>query len=51
MQPFERRDQAPKRVIVIGAGMAGLVAGYEGQTALKVIDAKWVFADDDQAEG
>ena len=29
MQPLERRDQAPKRVIVIGAGMAGLVAAYE----------------------
>lgn len=29
MQAFERREQAPKRVIVIGAGMAGLVAAYE----------------------
>jgi monoamine oxidase len=29
MDSFERRDQDPKRVIIIGAGMAGLVAGYE----------------------
>jgi monoamine oxidase len=29
MQPFERRDQPPRKVIVIGAGMAGLVAAYE----------------------
>jgi monoamine oxidase len=26
---FERRDQPGKRVIIVGAGMAGLVAGYE----------------------
>jgi monoamine oxidase len=26
---FERRSQPPKRVIVVGAGLAGLVAGYE----------------------
>ncbi|MGH7718103.1 MAG: NAD(P)-binding protein [Gemmatimonadaceae bacterium] len=24
-----RRDGAPKRVVVVGAGMAGLVAAYE----------------------
>ena len=29
MHAFERREQPAKRVIVIGAGMAGLVAGYE----------------------
>jgi len=29
MQPLERRDQPAKKVIVIGAGMAGLVAAYE----------------------
>jgi monoamine oxidase len=29
VNPFERREQAPKRVIIIGAGMAGLVAAYE----------------------
>ena len=29
MDGFERREQPAKRVIVIGAGMAGLVAGYE----------------------
>lgn len=29
MQGFERREQPGKRVIVIGAGMAGLVAAYE----------------------
>lgn len=29
MDAFERRDQPAKRVIIIGAGMAGLVAGYE----------------------
>ena len=29
MEPFARRDQPGKRVIIIGAGMAGLVAGYE----------------------
>jgi monoamine oxidase len=29
MNPFERRDQPAKRVIIIGAGMAGLVAAYE----------------------
>jgi monoamine oxidase len=29
MDAFERREQPAKRVIVIGAGMAGLVAGYE----------------------
>jgi monoamine oxidase len=29
MNRFERRDEPGKRVIVIGAGMAGLVAGYE----------------------
>ena len=29
MNPFERREQAPKRVIIIGGGMAGLVAAYE----------------------
>jgi monoamine oxidase len=29
MNPFERRDQPGKRVVVIGAGMAGLVAAYE----------------------
>jgi monoamine oxidase len=29
MDGLERRDGAAKRVIIIGAGMAGLVAGYE----------------------
>ena len=29
MDGFERREQPAKRVIIIGAGMAGLVAGYE----------------------
>ena len=29
MNGLERRDQPGKRVIIIGAGMAGLVAGYE----------------------
>jgi monoamine oxidase len=29
MEGLERRDGSPKRVIVVGAGMAGLVAGYE----------------------
>lgn len=29
MEGFERRDGSPKRVVIIGAGMAGLVAGYE----------------------
>ncbi len=29
MNGFERLDQPGKRVIIIGAGMAGLVAGYE----------------------
>lgn len=29
MEGFRRREQPAKRVIVIGAGMAGLVAGYE----------------------
>ena len=29
MHPFERRDQPAKRVLIIGAGMAGLVAAYE----------------------
>jgi monoamine oxidase len=29
VNPFERREQPAKRVIIIGAGMAGLVAGYE----------------------
>ncbi|MBI2782124.1 MAG: flavin monoamine oxidase family protein [Chloroflexi bacterium] len=29
MDGFERRDQPGKRVIIIGGGMAGLVAGYE----------------------
>jgi monoamine oxidase len=29
MDGFERREQPGKRVIIIGAGMAGLVAGYE----------------------
>ena len=29
MDGFERRDQPAARVIIIGAGMAGLVAGYE----------------------
>ena len=29
MKPFESRPQPPKRVIIIGAGMAGLVAAYE----------------------
>ncbi len=29
METFEGREQAGKRVIIIGAGMAGLVAGYE----------------------
>ncbi|MEO8273018.1 MAG: flavin monoamine oxidase family protein [Chloroflexota bacterium] len=29
MDELERRDQPGKRVIIIGAGMAGLVAGYE----------------------
>lgn len=29
MDAFERREQPGKRVIIIGAGMAGLVAGYE----------------------
>ncbi len=29
MEGFERTDQPGKRVIIVGAGMAGLVAGYE----------------------
>ncbi len=29
MNPMERREQPGKRVVVIGAGMAGLVAAYE----------------------
>ena len=29
MDGFERREQPGKRVIIVGAGMAGLVAGYE----------------------
>jgi monoamine oxidase len=29
MQPLARRDAPGRRVIIIGAGMAGLVAGYE----------------------
>lgn len=29
MDGLERREGAPKRVIIIGAGLAGLVAGYE----------------------
>ena len=29
MEGFERLDQPGKRVIIVGAGMAGLVAGYE----------------------
>ena len=29
MQPLARRDAPGKKVIIIGAGMAGLVAGYE----------------------
>ncbi|HEX3264911.1 MAG TPA: flavin monoamine oxidase family protein [Candidatus Limnocylindrales bacterium] len=29
MDGFERREQPPKRVIIVGAGIAGLVAGYE----------------------
>ncbi len=29
MERFERREQPGKRIIIIGAGMAGLAAGYE----------------------
>lgn len=29
MNGFERREQPGKRVVIIGAGIAGLVAGYE----------------------
>jgi monoamine oxidase len=29
MTGLESRSQTPKRIIIIGAGMAGLVAGYE----------------------
>ena len=29
MEPFERRSAPPRRVIIVGAGLAGLVAGYE----------------------
>jgi monoamine oxidase len=29
MEGFERRDGSPKRVVIVGAGLAGLVAGYE----------------------
>ena len=33
MNPMERREQPAKRVVVIGAGMAGLVAAYELERA------------------